>query len=231
MLKKIVALLLLSILMTSCLPGLLTGMDKEQRKELRYKKKCQRKFDKLVKACPQYLELDTANIPMPVSADSQRIEGNFLVNSPSDSLKEILRHYQFLSDSLVGGNDSLMSIILTGLGEEIIRYVDRYKFLTDTLSIDTAILIKINGQELRLTITIGAYQKTPRSISPFVYVPESDFDLTFPCPDSKLVRPKLSTQEMIFEWLKTNYLLLIISILVVLLVTYIKKNWFPSLRN
>jgi len=134
---KILVYLIASLIIASCNPFI--------SKELRHKKKCNHKLEKLTRKCPGLLKTDTILIPVLIEIPPIDIDTLLLVNKDVSGIDSIIAKYQ----------EQIDSILARKIGKEIKWYVRERPCIIDTLEFEeNGIKVKVfqQGKQIRISI-------------------------------------------------------------------------------
>ena len=202
--------------MLGCIPTL-GIMSKAEKQEYRQKKRCERKYNRYKKHCPENIHIDTLRVPISVAVDSQGIAKAFNTYKNEALIDSIRTGFKGFIDSLSLGNDSLARVLLNRTSSTILKFSRNARCIEDTISFDTTVIIMIDDQTISVRLTIGATQPNPQTITPFVYVPPQDLSTTkevvteTPCP------PEFTVKEWLYRSWSTIMWVALIGLIVYLL--------------
>lgn len=114
-------------------------------KELRHKKKCNRKTERLIRKCPELLKPDTIIDTVIVEVAAINIDVSLPVNKDVSEIDSIIASYK----------DQIDSILAHKLGTEIKEYVRERPCIIDTLNFEeNGISVKVFQSDGKIHISI-----------------------------------------------------------------------------
>jgi len=199
-------------------------LSKQENKELRQKKRCERKYDRYVKKCG----LDFKEIIIPIAIDSAIYNRTFETNTDVSGLDSIIGRYKAIIQNLAADSGSHVDTVFRDIYNDIVRYVGNRYCIEDSLYFDTTITILVNNIPLNVQLTIGVWQPDPKNITPFVMIPQQDLLIKTTVEIPK--KPEFSFVERVQIWLNNAWLLIVV-ILAVSIVGLVGYRAFKKITS
>ena len=218
--KPLIKILVIGLFLQACVPSL-GLLDKGERKSLRQKNRCERKYSRYVSKCGA--QVDTVLLPVVVGIDSLAIHKSFPVYKDTSSLDSLMEGYQRVIMDLGIDNDSIARILVARTRHVARQSIIRARCIKDTFRIDTSITIMIDNQQFSLRISAEITQPTPDSIIGKIIVPDQEFTGVLTHTETKIVPPEFTWKEQIYKSWKTISIWFIVILIVLLIVSFFRK--------
>jgi len=209
------------ILFSSCI----SILDSGERKELRHKKRCIRKYERFENKCDLYTKVDSILVPINLQVDSQEVSTHFRTNQDTTVIDSLLQRlkaaYIDLVDTSDGFNDDVPNIIY----RDIIRHVKNKRCIDGIFRIDTSISIMINDSPVNFKIYAEISQPRGSQIKATIGIPEQEFHTTKVVEDKIMVKPELTWKETLHVYANRFGLVSTILLLIGIGLWFIRKAW------
>lgn len=225
---RILIIILCSLFLTSCLPGR-NLLSKDEKKEFRQKKRCNRKLERLTKKCPILTDTVVEIIEVPVQVDSLAIFKAFPQDTSTSGLDTIFERHKVLIDSLVGNNDSLRNSLYNALRSDVRRYIVTRPCLPEEIGIDTTITLIIDGKEFKIPIKAKAQSDDKGQIVLSIQVPQTNFTAEITDEDTKIQKKDWTVKEWIY-WLRGQAIWILIILIILGFIVFAIKVGFKSIN-
>lgn len=218
-LTKWIAILLI---FCSCNPFQILSSD--EKKDLRIKRKCNRKMERLKLQCPILTDTILVEVPLVISVDSQAIQKSWQVSQDTRGLDSILAVAKGGFGKVSTLDSATIDSIISVTKSNLRRYIVLRKTITDTLRIDTIIKFMIDGSEKDLIINASAWQDSNGNFHLGVGVPKQDINASTGFKMAQIREAEITFKEKAFKFLQTSWYLIVIGLIILFIIRVAWKS-------
>lgn len=175
--KLIYIILFFSLISCNIVKDALTpsALSKQEKKELRKKERCNRKYERLSKSCPDLFDTTNVEVEVSVKVDSQKVTKVFKQNTDVSGIDSIITRYETILDSSNRDCDSLLRIVLSNMGNDLKQYVIERPCIPEKQTIDSVIFITIGNDVYSLNVITSVQSDKKGNITLNLFIPKTDF--------------------------------------------------------